>query len=298
MTDAGFPCLIREILYAPPCPEPVAALFEVALTHHNTGNYIAALNTYMNAQALWESHIVKQKPMASGSAGSPSMSPAHHQQHQHNGSEASSPHGHQNQSSQNNVNTNNVHSSSGAPELPIEGQAFLRLAVGSVMDSAGSDESALSEYLTALQLCESALHNAHPILGSVFSCLGAVYYHLSQYDLSLDYMYRALELREETLGPDHVDTGLMLNNVGVCLHVLGRCQDALVLYYRAEEIFKSQFRLDHPRAVTVRRNIGKVKSFFLHENDFIAPTYVPLKIKMVPGAVKGKKWRKAAAKKK
>ena len=50
----GIPCLIRECYYAPPCPKEVATLFEVALTHHNTSNYKAAVETYINAQDLWE----------------------------------------------------------------------------------------------------------------------------------------------------------------------------------------------------------------------------------------------------
>lgn len=47
------PCVIREILFAPPCPQEVAKLLEVALTHHNTSHYELSIQTYIQAQDLW-----------------------------------------------------------------------------------------------------------------------------------------------------------------------------------------------------------------------------------------------------
>lgn len=55
----GVPCLIREVLYAPSCPDPVAQLFEVALVYHNNGALEDAINTYLEAQAVWERSILK-----------------------------------------------------------------------------------------------------------------------------------------------------------------------------------------------------------------------------------------------
>lgn len=42
MEDIGIvaiPKLIREILFAPPCPPDVASLFEVATVYHSSGQY-------------------------------------------------------------------------------------------------------------------------------------------------------------------------------------------------------------------------------------------------------------------
>jgi tetratricopeptide (TPR) repeat protein len=55
----GVPCLIREVLYAPPCPVPVAQLFEVALVQHNNGALEDAINTFLEAQSLWERSILE-----------------------------------------------------------------------------------------------------------------------------------------------------------------------------------------------------------------------------------------------
>jgi len=234
MAEVAVPCLIREVFYAPPCPESVALLFEVGLTQHNTQNYSQALNSYMNAYGQWEQIL----------------------------GEGSVP--------------------------PPEARVFLRLAVGSVLESAGSDEGALAEYLEAQRIAKAFIHGTQPIHACVESSLGTVYCHLSQYDLAADAMYRALELRENTLGPEHADTGLMLNNVGACLHFLGRPRDALVMYYRAEAIFTAQFRSDHPRTTAVQRNITRARQFTLHKADFVAPTYVPQKVQMIPGAVRAR----------
>lgn len=51
---ATMPCIIREILYAPPCPnDEIAKLLEVALTYHNSSLYQLAIQTYIKAQQVW-----------------------------------------------------------------------------------------------------------------------------------------------------------------------------------------------------------------------------------------------------
>ena len=52
MSD-GHPCLIREVLYAPPAEEEVVALVEVALNFHNSAHYHQAVQTYIQARELW-----------------------------------------------------------------------------------------------------------------------------------------------------------------------------------------------------------------------------------------------------
>jgi tetratricopeptide (TPR) repeat protein len=56
----GVPCLIREVLYAPQCPVPVAQLFEVALVFHNNGALEDSINTFLQAQSAWERAILEQ----------------------------------------------------------------------------------------------------------------------------------------------------------------------------------------------------------------------------------------------
>ena len=242
--SAGMPYLIKEVLYAPPCPEPVALLFEVALIHQNNGNYNMAIKTYMESQICWEDIIVKEmaaegKEMAAGLA----------------------------------------------PDLPLIGMLYTRLAVASVFDSAANDERALAELMEAQRLCNDLPH-AHPIQALIDSMIGVVYIHLSQYDIAADHFVRCLETRENILGKSHVDTGLVLNNIGVCLHYFGRTSDALVLYYRAEEIFIDAFKIEHPRTITVSRNISKAKHSYLSNSTFSLPEAKSITIQLCPGRMK------------
>jgi len=244
----GIPCVIREIFDAPPCPEEVAVLFEVALTHHNTSNYSMAVEAYMQAQQRWETELMGQFKQADAV--------------------------------------------SDACMLPMESQLFLRLAIGSVFESAGQDEQALAEYLDAKRLAavEVNFPPTHPINATVESAIGTVYVHTAQFDLASDHYLKALSLRERVLGPRHVDTALVLNNVGVCLHCLDRTADALELYTKAEDIFKQYFALEHPRLVTVRRNIQRAKQHFLKNSTFEMPQHKTVKIPFIPGAIRSKQF--------
>jgi serine/threonine-protein kinase len=164
----------------------------------------------------------------------------------------------------------------------------LRLAIGSVFESAGRDEQALAECLEAKRIATNNLLPNHPINATINSAVGTVYAHLSQFDLAADHFLKALDLREQILGPKHVDTGLVLNNIGCCLHCLDRTEDALQMYYRAQEIFALQFALEHPRYVTVRRNIQRSKTCYLKNSQFTVPQHKPYKAPYNPGAIRSK----------
>eukprot|EP01006_Ploeotia_vitrea_P007107 TRINITY_DN15990_c0_g1_i1.p1 TRINITY_DN15990_c0_g1~~TRINITY_DN15990_c0_g1_i1.p1 ORF type:complete len:270 (+),score=20.32 TRINITY_DN15990_c0_g1_i1:77-886(+) len=249
----GIPCLIREIYYAPPCPEEVAALFEVALTHHNTSNYALAVQTYMQAQQKWEIELTGEYQPEHGPTGSP---------------------------------------------LPPEAQLFIRLAVGSVFESAGQDDQALAEYMEAKRLTASLLPADHSINATVNSAIGSVYMHLAQFDLAGDHFLKALDLREQVLGMRHVDTGMVLNNIGVCLHCMDRTADALEMFNKAHEVFRLHFALEHPRLVTVQRNIQKAKNTFLKNSKFVMPPHKPLKVTYLPGAQRSKQMMQGGGPKK
>lgn len=140
--------------------------------------------------------------------------------------------------------------------VPVEGRIYFHLAVGSVFDTAGHDERALREYLEALKLLRERVPVFHMQLmtATVYTCLGIVYFHLSQYDFAADYFFRALEIREENLPPGHVDVGATLNNVGATLIALNRVSDSLVLFAKAREIFESQLPAHHSRRWILKMN--------------------------------------------
>lgn len=54
------PCLIRETLYAPPCPPTAAALFDTGLTLQNEGKFAFAINATLQAQQAWEAALLEE----------------------------------------------------------------------------------------------------------------------------------------------------------------------------------------------------------------------------------------------
>eukprot|EP01062_Namystynia_karyoxenos_P033668 TRINITY_DN2474_c0_g2_i1.p1 TRINITY_DN2474_c0_g2~~TRINITY_DN2474_c0_g2_i1.p1 ORF type:complete len:326 (+),score=147.46 TRINITY_DN2474_c0_g2_i1:135-980(+) len=263
--SAGMPCLIKEVPYAPPCPEPVALLWEVALVHHNSSNYDLAVRTYLQGMHKWEAILIAEE-----------------EKRRKTDDRVPDP--------------RRV-----LPQLPVEAQIFVRLAVGGVFDSAAADERALAELLEAQRLCCDNIPQSHPIQAMVDSMLGTVYAHLCQHDLAADHFLRALEVREHDAEHEHperhVDTGLVLNNIGVCLHCLDRTRDALVMYYRAESIFKQAFRIEHPRLVTVQRNISKAKQFFLKGSEFALPEPREVRVQVCPGRIRAVRFESKLGKK-
>ena len=327
----GVPSIVREVLYAPTCPDGVALLFEVALTHHNHGHYEGAVNTYMQALQLWERMLKKEQfPKLEEADSIGFMEKVRNEQRKQIAlpdppqREADAAKGNDNQKqleqdllreaqaaaereSQRQAAEEEEHRQKHVEAVhksydyvPIEGKIFLSLAVGSVYESASNDERALAEYLVALrQLQTIAVYQGTLLAATVYSCLGGVYYHLSQYDFAADYFFRALEIREELLPQNHVDVGSMLNNIGVVLHLLDRPSDSLTLMYRAQAIFEDQLPPSHPRRELVNGNIRRTKALFFKEKTSIPPApFVPVNIPMIPGAARAKKFFAPKAKKK
>lgn len=361
----GVPCLIREVLFAPPCPPAVALLFEVALTQHNARCYEAALNTYMRALKEWEgtarrehfpelemaenvsfmqrarregaSHGFRHgRPRLAGSyasGGHGEGGTAHRSDGSDSGDSGDDRSGGVGGSSDDDGRSDGGRSARGcdAPDasdaeraererqrdederrhreqiaavhqahdlLPIEGRVFVRLAVGSVFESAADDERALVEYVEALRLVQSVpVFYTNLLAGTVYSCLGSAYFHLSQHDLAADYFFRALELREQLLGPRHVDSVLCLNNVACTLHMLGRSPDALALLYRTEAVLAAQLDASHPRLELVRQNIRRSRGVFLETASFPPVPFVPVTLPVIPGAERSKQFFLPKAKK-
>eukprot|EP01013_Petalomonas_cantuscygni_P030339 TRINITY_DN56308_c0_g1_i1.p1 TRINITY_DN56308_c0_g1~~TRINITY_DN56308_c0_g1_i1.p1 ORF type:complete len:282 (+),score=34.45 TRINITY_DN56308_c0_g1_i1:231-1076(+) len=224
------PAIIREVLYPPPCPEEVAALFDAALTYQNQSNFALALRTLLLAQHKWEvlrgwSNVSEEDKARF----------------------AILPDAQKDAFLRNDL-------------VPVavtdEAEVFIRLSMGSVFESAGRDERALAEITHAAKIAAN-LRPDHPSHATVASCLGSVYTNIAQYDLAADLFLRALDARESRLGPRHPDTGLALHNVAVVLHRVDRCPDAMPLYTKAEAILSEHFRPSHPRLLLCQRNIQR-----------------------------------------
>jgi hypothetical protein len=99
------------------------------------------------------------------------------------------------------------------------------------------------------------------------------------------------------VGPDTVDTATVYNNLGVCFFSLKRFHESFAYLQLAEAIFEELLGPNHPRTITTKRNLTKIK----RSNFMAAPEYKPIWRKQVVDpypAKKKKKKRKGKKKKK
>ena len=287
------PRLIREVLYAPTiAPPQTAHLFEVALTHHNTHNFVDAVNLYMEALVSWEDHRVAEEQEAQNIRPVPKKKSALVEELPDGEAPAADPEEEAKQEARNALLY-------AKPEMvPVEGRIFLRLAVGQVFESAGNDQQALSEYTAALQLVQTIpIFQTNLLTATVYACLGSVYSHLAQYDFAADYYFRALEIREQQLTDKHVDVASMLNNIGAALFQLGRVSDALIMFTKAHQVMEPQLSKAHPRLDLVEGNLRLGRTHLLKDAHFPSVPYTPYTPPMIPGAVAAKKYYQPKPKK-
>lgn len=325
------PCVIREILYAPPCPnEDIAKLLEVAMTYHNTSQYQLAIQTYIRAQREWielyRDQVERQEE--------PDILVIQHQISEFEGDEgAAADDGDETDTIDENngisiegenviqsdrVRTGTTASRYGtissaardehmymysALELiqtvmhPME-IVFFRLAIGSVYESCANDELALAEYQEARRYADAGLDKNHPDRATILSCIAGVYTHLRNYELAVKYYEMALKMREELLTPQHVDTAILYNNMGVCLHCIGETSKAIKNYSLALATLQPAFGMSHPRVILVKGNISK--SRIKHLQDFQISNAVfsqPIKIPLLRESTKKKKGKAVKRKK-
>ena len=274
------PRLIREVLYAPTiAPPQTAHLFEVALSHHNTHNFVDAVNLYMEALESWEMHRVREEMEAQNIVPIPKKKSTLEEDLPEGEARPVDPEEEHKQEARNQLLYTK------AEMVPVEGRIFIRLAVGEVFESAGNDQQALSEYHAALMLVQTIpIFQTNLITATVYACLGSVYHHLAQYDFAADYFFRALEIREQQLTDKHVDVASMLNNIGATLYQLGRNSDALIMFTKAHQIMEPQLGKAHPRMDTVQSNLRVGKLHLLKDAHFPTVPFTPYTPPMCPGA--------------
>ncbi|KAL9642537.1 hypothetical protein ABK040_011104 [Willaertia magna] len=263
--DDYFPYVIREILFAPPCSnEDISKLLEVALNYHNTSFYQLAIETYIRAQNMWIEivfnkrkkelielkleEILKQYDVTN-------LTMEGHGQTMEK----------QKEEVEENVINELRENTQQYDYLTPQQMIFFRCAIGSVYESAGNDELALSEYLEAKKFADII---DHPDSAFPYSCVGGVYFHLGQFQLSLKYYTKTLEIRKTHLDDYHVDIAIALNNIAVCQQCLSNISEAHLLYKQSYEILKERLGQNHPRTCTVVRNMARAKSNYLKNYSF------------------------------
>ena len=105
-------------------------------------------------------------------------------------------------------------------KLRPEQELFFLMSLGSVYESSGKDEIAISCYMNAIT--EVQLEYNHPDQAFPYCGLGSVFYHIDEPAWALRCFLMAREIRELRLGGDTVDTATVYNNLGCCMFMLER----------------------------------------------------------------------------
>ena len=163
-------------------------------------------------------------------------------------------------------------------KLRPEQELYFEMSLGSIYESSGKDDIAMSCYMRAKAINRELSYN-HPDQAFAFCGLGSVLYHIDEPAWALRCYLKAREIREERLGGDTVDTATVYNNLGACMYLLERNQESKAYFELAHAILDSELGPQHERTLTV--SITKSISF---SNLFSAFLYLivqekPAKIK-------------------
>lgn len=109
-------------------------------------------------------------------------------------------------------------------------ELFFEFQRGSVYESAGRDDLALSSYLQAKSYGNKLPLNS-PDRALAYAGLGLIFYNTEEWELALRSFLKAREYREKLLGIETVDTATIFNNLGCCMYVLERNQEVILMMY-------------------------------------------------------------------
>mmetsp|Transcript_10625 Transcript_10625/g.35558 ORF Transcript_10625/g.35558 Transcript_10625/m.35558 type:complete len:965 (-) Transcript_10625:237-3131(-) len=239
--NIGIPCLVREQHFAPPAPHPIGALMETALIHHNSARYKAAVDTYLQACNTWVNL------------------PPDHDAASEEGEGNIQERGEEEREEEEEEIPQDVEDINGVPKEVL---LFFFIALGSVYESAGLEELALSCYCEAKligdQLESKSSSNSDCAIS--YSSIGSVLFHMGHYQFALLFFKKALAIRQSALSEVHMDTALLYNNIGACHDMLDQVTEALESFLKAKDVFVYEFGFVHPRTSTVMRNLERIRS--------------------------------------
>ena len=145
--------------------------------------------------------------------------------------------------------------------LRPEQELFFLMSLGSVYESSGKDEIAISCYTNAIT--DIMLEYNHPDQAFPYCGLGSVFYHIDEPAWALRCFLKAREIREERLGGDTVDTATVYNNLGCCMYMLERNQEGKAYFELANAVMDAELGPQHERTLTTSRNLLKADRTFL-----------------------------------
>ena len=138
--------------------------------------------------------------------------------------------------------------------LRPEQELYFDLSLGSIYESCGKDDIAMSCYMRAREI---KLAYNHPDEAFAYCGLGSVLYHIDEPAWALRCYLKARQIREERLGGDTVDTATVYNNLGACMFFLERNQECKAYFELANAIMEAELGCNHERTLTSSRNLIK-----------------------------------------
>ena len=222
------PCVVREVCRAPDAPLVVENLMEAALSYHNSSQYDLAINAYISARSAWLKIIEAQE----GKRGEKNIDEDDEETTQHL-----------------------------TRDIPPRASLFILCGIGSVHESAGNDEMALTCYLDAQRTALSRLSHEDADMAVAYSHLGSVCFHLGRFSTASRCYRVAVSIRQHLLGSAHPDCAASHSSLGATLCMLGPSSMVEAMYHMklAAKNLKRQLGPTHPRTVVATRNAERAR---------------------------------------
>ncbi len=231
------PCVLREVCRAPQAPLEVENLMESALAYHNSSQYDLAINAYIAARTTWLDWMEFMGPPASSSKKG-------------------------NEDDEDLSDGEIERRKSESQDIPVRATIFILCGIGSVHESAGNDEMALTCYLDAQRTALARLSHDDADMAVTFSHLGSVCYHLGRFSISVRCFRVAVSIRLHLLGREHPDTAASHSSLGAALCMMGpdSMVEAMYNFKLAAKMLKKHLGPTHPRTVVAVRNLDRARA--------------------------------------
>ncbi|KRX11167.1 hypothetical protein PPERSA_10934 [Pseudocohnilembus persalinus] len=148
-------------------------------------------------------------------------------------------------------------------EIEYTQELFFEYFKGQIFQSAGRNDLALSQYYIC-KLLSDKIPVTDPNKSLPYSGMGAIFFRLEEFELSLRCYLQALQMREAAIGSDNPEVALVYNNLGCCMQMLERNMEASTYFELAEAIFDLEFGPFHIKTQTAKRNFEKSKKYLIN----------------------------------
>ena len=93
---------------------------------------------------------------------------------------------------------------------------------------------------------------------SSYNNIGKVYYNKGEFNMALEYHFKAMNIKESLLTPDHTSIATSYNNIGIVYSELSEYDKALEYFFKALDIVKKDLGETHSYTALSFNNIGTV----------------------------------------